>query len=89
MELPFLFDHVDDLPFMVGTGTDRQALATQFSGAVTAFAHTGVPAVDGLEWRPFDPVTRSTVIFGRNTRAVTDPYADERRALEAIRARNR
>ena len=89
MELPFLFDHVDDLRFMVGTGTDRQALATRFSGAVTAFARTGVPAVDGLEWRPFDPVTRSTVIFGRNTRAVNDPYADERRALEAIRARNR
>jgi para-nitrobenzyl esterase len=89
MELPFLFDHVDDLPFMVGTGADRQALATQFSGAVTAFARTGVPAVDGVEWRPFDPMTRSTVIFGRHTRAVNDPYADERRALEAIRARNR
>jgi para-nitrobenzyl esterase len=89
MELPFLFDHVDDLPFMVGTGTDRQALATQFSGAVTAFARTGVPTVDGVEWRPFDPVARSTMIFGRNTRAVNDPYADERRALEAIRARNR
>lgn len=89
MELPFLFDHVDDLTFMVGTGADRQPLATQFAGAVTAFARTGAPAVDGLDWRPFDPARRSTVIFGRNTRAVDDPYADERRALEAIRARSR
>jgi len=89
MELPFLFDHVDDLPFMVGTGPDHQALATQFSGAVTSFARTGVPSVEGVDWRPFDPVTRSTVIFGRRTRAVNDPYGDERRALEAIRTGGR
>ncbi|MGE3401532.1 MAG: carboxylesterase family protein [Vicinamibacterales bacterium] len=49
----------------------------------------GAPAVNGLDWRPFDPVRRSTVIFGRNTRAVDDPHADERRVLEAMRTRNR
>jgi para-nitrobenzyl esterase len=88
MELPFLFDHVDDLQFMVGSGPDRQPLATQFSGAVVEFARTGVPRVEGLDWRPFDPVTRSTAIFGKRTRVVSDPYGDERRALDAIRSRN-
>jgi para-nitrobenzyl esterase len=88
MELPFLFDHVDDLTFMVGSGPERQALATQFAGAVTAFARTGVPTIQGLDWRPFDPVNRATAIFGRRTRVVNDPYGDERRALDAIRRRN-
>jgi para-nitrobenzyl esterase len=87
MELPFLFDHVDDLPFMVGTGPGRQELATAFSGAIVEFARTGVPSVDGLDWRAFDLVSRPSVIFGRNTRAVEDAYGDERRALDAIRAR--
>jgi len=88
MELPFLFDHVDDLQFMVGSGPDRQRLASQFSGAVVEFARTGIPEVEGIDWRPFDPMVRSTAIFGRRTRAVNDPYGDERRALDAIRLRN-
>jgi para-nitrobenzyl esterase len=89
MELPFLFDHVDDVQFMVGGRADRQALATAFSGAVVAFAGTGTPRVEGLDWRPFDAASRSSVIFGRKTRAVNDAYGDERRVLDAIRATQR
>ncbi len=87
MELPFLFDHVDDLPFMVGSGPDRQAVATAFSGAVVEFARTGTPKVEGIDWKPFDPTARNSVIFGATTRAVRDAYGDELRALEAIRLR--
>jgi para-nitrobenzyl esterase len=89
MELPFLFDHVDDVQFMTGNGPDRQALAFRMSAAFATFARTGVPAVEGLApWRPYDPATRATMMFGSRIRLVDDPYGEERRALEAIRARN-
>jgi para-nitrobenzyl esterase len=59
------------------------------SAAFVAFARTGVPAVEGLApWRAYDPVTRATMMFGSRIRLVDDPYGDERRALEAIRAKN-
>lgn len=90
MELPFLFNHPDDIPFMVGTGTDRYAVAEAMSAGFMAFARTGRPAVPGLpEWNAWDPTTRPTMVFGSTTRLVNDPYGEERRALEVLRARAR
>jgi para-nitrobenzyl esterase len=87
MELPFLFDHVDDITFMTGTGDDRYALAAKMSASFMAFARTGSPAAAGLpDWRPFDPTTRATMVFNTDCRLVNDPYGEERRALAAIRA---
>ena len=89
MELPFVFDHVDDCTFMVGTGADRQALADKISAAWVAFARTGSPNHPGLPaWRPFTAAERATMVFDRDCRAVNDPHRDERLALEAIRARS-
>ena len=48
---------------------------------------TGVPKVPGLDWAPFDLASRTSMIFGRTTRVVRDAYGDERRLLDAIRAR--
>jgi para-nitrobenzyl esterase len=88
MELPFLFNHPDAVPQLVGTGSDRYALAEAMSGAFMTFARTGKPAVRGLgEWPAFDPTRRATMVFGAQTRLVDDPYGEERRALAAIRSR--
>ena len=48
MELPFVFDHVDNTPFMNGAGKDRYALAETMSEAWVSFARTGNPNHNGL-----------------------------------------
>jgi para-nitrobenzyl esterase len=86
MELPFLFDHVDDVRFLTGDGRERADLARKMAGAFVAFARTGRPSAEGLpEWRPFEPVSRATMVFNTGCRLANDPYGDERRALARIR----
>lgn len=90
MEIPFVFDHVDDLDFITGTDPERYALAARMSEAWVAFARTGDPNHDGLpHWPAFTAAERATMIFDTECRAVDDPYGDERRAMQAIRERNR
>jgi para-nitrobenzyl esterase len=86
MELPFVFDHVDDMQYMTGTGRDRYALAQVMSEAWVSFARSGNPSHAGLpKWLPFDPAKRPTMVFNTETRLVDDPYGEERRAMQAAR----
>jgi para-nitrobenzyl esterase len=87
MEVPFVFDHVDNTPFMNGTGRDRVVLAERMSEAWVSFARTGNPSHAGLPaWPAFDAGTRATMVFDTECRAVNDPYGQERRAMQAARA---
>ena len=89
IELPFVFDHVDDVTFMVGRGADRQALADAVSAAWVAFARSGNPTHKGLPaWPAFTPSTRSTMVFNTRSRVVDDPYGAERRLLASLRERH-
>ncbi|HTD49404.1 MAG TPA: carboxylesterase family protein, partial [Acidimicrobiia bacterium] len=89
VELPFVFDHVDEASFMIGRGNDRQALADKVSAAWVAFARGGNPGHKGLPaWEPFNLAERPTMVFNHECGLVNDPYGEERRALEAIRARS-
>jgi para-nitrobenzyl esterase len=86
VELPFVFDQVDRMSFMVGTGSDPQGLADKVSAAWVSFARSGSPAHAGLpKWSPFTAGGRATMIFARQCRAVNDPYREERLALQTIR----
>jgi para-nitrobenzyl esterase len=85
LEIPFVFDIVDQAQSVTGTGQDRYALAKKMSGAWTAFAHSGDPNVAGLpKWPAFDTTTRSVMIFNDDCQVVDDPYGDARRALQAL-----
>ena len=87
MEVPFVFDHVDNATFMNGRGADRYALAKTMSDAWVAFARTGNPNHAGLaQWPAFDSTRRSTMVFDTDSRAVGDPFGEERRALDRYRA---
>jgi para-nitrobenzyl esterase len=87
MEVPFVFDHVDNCSFMNGRGADRYALAGRMADAWVSFARTGNPNHPGLaQWAAFDGTRRSTMVFDTECRAVSDPYGEERRALDAYRA---
>jgi para-nitrobenzyl esterase len=90
LEIPFVFDHVDDVKEMTGTGPDRIALASRMAGAWTAFARTGNPNHKGLpEWRPFDTSKRATMIFDTECRAMDDPYREERLAVAELTSSTR
>jgi para-nitrobenzyl esterase len=87
MELPFIFDHVDNCTFMTGRGADRYAVAGKMAEAWVSFARTGNPNHAGLaDWPAFDSSRRSTMVFDTECRTVSDPYGEERRTLDAYRA---
>jgi para-nitrobenzyl esterase len=89
MEIPFIFDHVDDQQMMTGTGADRYELARWMSEAWVSFARTGNPNHPEIpEWPAFNATDRSTMVFDNECEAVSDPFGDERRAMQAIRERN-
>jgi para-nitrobenzyl esterase len=86
MELPFTFDHPDLLSFMTGTGRDRYELAAKMSAAWAAFVRTGNPNHSAIpRWEPWNPDRWPTMVFDAETRAVNDPWGEERRALAALR----
>lgn len=87
LEIPFVFDIVDEAKSVTGTGEDRYDLATKMSGAWTAFAHNGDPNVADLpKWPAFDTTTRSVMIFNDDCKVLNDPYGDARRALQKIQS---
>lgn len=83
MCIPFVFGTYDAAALMIGTGADRIALSQKMMGAWTAFARTGVPSADGLPaWKPYDGVTRTTMILDNDCRLENDPRKADRLALD-------
>jgi para-nitrobenzyl esterase len=78
MEIPFVFDNVDDVP-MTGERPDRHELAATMSATWAAFARSGNPNHEGLpHWPAFDPVRRPTMVFDTPCRLENDPRREER-----------
>ncbi|HEY7292515.1 MAG TPA: carboxylesterase family protein [Vicinamibacterales bacterium] len=90
MDIPFVFDTIDESESMVGSGADRRGLADRMSGAWAAFARTGDPSHALLpKWEPFAAASRQTMMFGHECRVLSDPYHDERVAVgQALRDRS-
>jgi para-nitrobenzyl esterase len=84
VELPFVFDHVDVGKALIGSGADRQRLATAISSAWASFARTGNPNHRGLpHWPVYEGEKRGTMIFDQQCRVVNDPGRDDRLAFRA------
>ncbi|HEV2700368.1 MAG TPA: carboxylesterase family protein, partial [Steroidobacteraceae bacterium] len=79
LEIPFVFDNVDECKSMTGSGADRYPLADKMSKAWVAFARTGNPDHAGLpdRWVPYDNVRRATMIFNDKCELLNDPYGSE------------
>jgi para-nitrobenzyl esterase len=86
LEIPFVFDNVDECKSMTGSGADRYPLAQQMSSAWVAFARTGNPNHAGLPdvWVPYDNVRRATMIFNDKCVLLNDPYGSEQRLLRSL-----
>jgi para-nitrobenzyl esterase len=90
MDIPFVFETIDECQSIVGSGTDRRDLANRMSGAWVAFARTGNPNHALLpKWEPFVSTSRQTMMFGHECRLLADPYREERIAVgQALRDRS-
>ncbi|MFE2011420.1 carboxylesterase/lipase family protein [Streptomyces sp. NPDC059491] len=83
VELPFVFDRLDDPSYAPLLGTrPPQALADAVHGAWVSFAKTGDPG-----WAAYEKTARTTMTFGAAPRsaAVADPRAAERLLWEGVR----
>jgi para-nitrobenzyl esterase len=87
LDIPFVFENVDLATAMTGGRQDRYALQDRMSAAWTSFARTGNPNVKGLlpDWPAFDTTRRATMVLDNECRVVSDPNAEERRTLTALR----
>jgi para-nitrobenzyl esterase len=82
MDIPFVFDNLDNSQSITGDGADRRPLADAMSAAWVAFARSGNPNHAGIpRWEPFSASQRHTMMFGTKIRAAVDPYRAERLAV--------
>lgn len=86
LDLPLVFDNVGKSASLLAPVADQaQVVADQMSAAWIAFAHTGSPNGTGLaSWPRYDGRARSTMLFNVVSRAVNDPYSEERKLVAAL-----
>lgn len=83
LEIPLVFDNVENARNFVGRGDEPQVLADQMSSAWLAFAKTGDPNTDGLpRWPAYDAKARATMMFDLESKVVEDPNAEVRVLLQ-------
>jgi para-nitrobenzyl esterase len=84
LEIPLVFDNVERARNFVGRGEDPQTLVEQMAPAWLAFARRGDPNHAGIPaWPAYDPKTRATMLFDRESRVVSDPNSTVREILKA------
>jgi para-nitrobenzyl esterase len=83
MDVPLMFDNVQNAVESHGSDETGKRLAGEMSGAWAAFAKTGSPNGAGLPcWEPFDIAERRTLVYGDTTQLVSDYAGDEQRVME-------
>jgi para-nitrobenzyl esterase len=79
LDIALVFDNVDAEGSLTGGDGDARRLAAAMSGALLAFARTGVPdAPDAPRWPRYALQRRGTMVFDDPPRVVDDPRAGER-----------
>ena len=82
LDVPLVFDNVENMRSMVGPGPEPQRMADLMSSAWIAFARTGNPSTEDLQaWPAYDLTNRATMVFDLESRIQKDPYGEIRRIL--------
>jgi para-nitrobenzyl esterase len=85
LEIPFVFQNLESMQAMVGSGAELRPLADRVSGAWAAFARTGTPAHRGLPaWPAYHTETQATMIIDAAPKVVDAPDRAERAALAGL-----
>lgn len=83
-DVAFVFDQTELAWRQTGGGARAARLGTAMSGAWSAFARDGIPAIPGgPEWRPFGPRGEAAAIFDDRIRVRDAPDAPLLRGLAA------
>ena len=86
-EIPFVFGILDKPDWKVFSDTSEEAkkFSEKMMDSWIAFARTGNPSHSGIpEWPKYNMEKRSTMILGKEIKAVDDPYGKERTAWDGI-----
>ena len=80
-EIAYVFNHLSAEPW---TGEMNPQLALDMSTSWANFARTGDPSIEKVSWQPYNPQTRSTMLFGNdgNRKMVQDPWKKQRELLD-------
>lgn len=87
LEIPFVFGTLDapTQDRFAGSGPEVERLSGHMMAAWLAFARTGNPSHEGLgEWPAYDAEERRTMILDLTSRVESDPFGNEREALETV-----
>jgi para-nitrobenzyl esterase len=81
VDIPFAFGttEVDGWADFLGDPPGAERLSATIRSLWSAFARTGAPTAAGVEWPPFDPAVRATLVLGDDVAVVPDPDAAVRR----------
>jgi para-nitrobenzyl esterase len=85
LDLPLMFENIDVVPQLVGTGPNPRAIAAIMAQAWVNFARSGNPSQPGLPW-PGYAHERLTMIFDTNSRILSDPDSERRQYWSMRRA---
>jgi len=84
LEIPFVFDNVDEA-LLTGDRSDKYELAAAMSEAWIAFARSGDPSHPGIpKWEPYTADNRATMLFDVPCRVEIDPAREELDAWEGM-----
>jgi len=87
MEIPFVFDNTDDVPY-TGERQDKHELEAAMSEAWIAFARSGDPSHPGIpKWEPYSANKRATMLLDVPCRLEIDPAREELDAWKGIELR--
>lgn len=83
MEIPFVFNHIDNCRSMTGpVSAKMKQLESQIAGAWTAMARTGNPNHKGLpDWPAYTAQNKAVMIFDTPTKVAVDPGSELRAQL--------
>jgi len=82
LEIPLVFDNVENSRVLMGPGPAPTLMAKQMSAAWLAFARTGDPNTPALpKWPAYDAAKRPTMVFNLESRVVEDLYSATRQAV--------
>ena len=87
LEMPFVFGTLwaPTQDRFAGSGPEAEALSRRMMDAWIAFARGGNPSHEGIgDWPAYDEAARQTMVFDRETRLESDPFAEEREAITSL-----
>lgn len=78
--------HGADLPLVFRAVYHRQAepVSAAMAHCFAAFARTGNPATDRLDWQPFSPQSPYTMVWDEQPRCIPCPYSEQYHAIAQV-----